>query len=186
AIQNSVLKNDQLKSAELIAIFSKLIRQNLEFSNRKQISLDDEIDMLTNYLETQKFRFNNIFDFKINVDKDVDKEETQIPPMLLQPFIENSIEHGLKHKEKGGLIKVNISKIDNGINICIEDNGIGRDSAKVNNKNDDDKNKIHAIKIFRERLKNRQKKEMDNFAISDIVDNKNRVIGTKVEFNLID
>ena len=186
AIQNSVLKNDQLKSAELIAIFSKLIRQNLEFSNRKQISLDDEIDMLTNYLETQKFRFNNIFDFKIIVDKDVDKEETQIPPMLLQPFIENSIEHGLKHKEKGGLIKVNISKIENGINICIEDNGIGRETAKVHNKNDDDKNKIHAIKIFRERLKNRQKKEMDNFTISDIVDEKRKVIGTKVEFNLID
>jgi tetratricopeptide (TPR) repeat protein len=186
ALQNSILKNDQLKSAELVAVFSKLIRQNLDFSNRKSISLDEEIDMLTNYLETQKFRFNDLFDFSIEIDPKIDGEETQIPPMLLQPFVENSIEHGLKHKEKDGKITVKITKINKGINIVIEDNGIGRKSANKHNKNHDDKDKIHAIKIFRERLKNRQKKEINGFKIIDVADKYNNVIGTKVEFNLMD
>lgn len=186
AIQNSILKNDQLKSAELIAVFSKLIRQNLEFSNKKHISLKDEIDMLTNYLKTQKFRFNNLFDFSINIDDKIDIETVKIPPMLLQPFIENSIEHGLKHRESDGLVIINIKKISKGISICIEDNGVGREVAKLNNKNDDDENKIHAIKIFKERLKNRQKKEMQGFVISDVLDDCNNIRGTKIEFNLLD
>ncbi len=186
AIQNSILKNDQLKSAELIAIFSKLIRQNLDFSNKKSISLDDEIDMLTNYLETQKFRFNNIFNFTIDIDKNIDSEETQVPPMLLQPFVENSIEHGLKHIDKNGKIIIKFVKIEDGIHISIQDNGIGRKSAALNNKNNDDKDKIHAIKIFKERLKIRQKKEIDNFVIKDVLDKKKRVVGTIVEFNLMD
>jgi len=182
AIQNSILKNDPLKSAELIAIFSKLIRQNLDFSTKKCIRLTDEIDMLRNYLETQKFRFNDLFDFNIHIDSNVDCDHTEIPPMLLQPFIENAIEHGLKHRKKDGKVSIKISKTEKGIKVEIQDNGVGRKSAEIHNKNHDDKDKIHAIKIFRERLKIRQKKEIDSFHISDVVDEKNNVQGTKVEF----
>ena len=182
AIQNSILKNDPLKSAELIAIFSKLIRQNLDFSTKRNISLTDEIDMLRNYLETQKFRFNDLFDFSIDIDSNVDCDHTEIPPMLLQPFIENAIEHGLKHRKKNGKVTIQITKIEKGIKVVIQDNGVGRKSAEIHNKNHDDKDKIHAIKIFKERLKIRQKKEIESFKISDIIDTKNEVQGTKVEF----
>ena len=186
AIQNSILKNDQLKSAELIAVFSKLIRQNLDFSDKKSISLYDEIDMLTNYLETQQFRFNDLFEFKIEVDPEIITEDVQIPPMLLQPFVENSIEHGLKHIEKNGKLYVKFVAVENGIKISIEDNGVGLKSAEKNNKNHDDKDKIHAIKIFKERLKIRQKKELKGFKISDVLNKKKNVVGTRVEFILID
>lgn len=186
AIQNSILKNNPLKSAELIAVFSKLIRQNLEFSTKESISLVDEIDMLTNYLETQKFRFDDLFNFILKIDHDIDQDATQIPPMLLQPFIENSIEHGVKHIKKDGMIKIIISKIENGINIIIEDNGVGREESIRLNKKYNDTNKIRAIMIFTERLKFRQKNEVNSFIIKDVVNKKGKVKGTKIEFNLMD
>lgn len=183
AIQNTILKNDSLKSAELIGVFSKLIRQNLDYSNKSSISLAQEVDMLTNYLKTQKFRFDNIFSFKIEIDSKINCEETEIPPMLIQPFVENSIEHGLKHRKKGGIIKISIEKIKNGINISIIDNGIGFKNSKKINVNDTT-DKIHAIEIFKERLKIRQLKEENSFSIIDILNKEREVVGTKVEFSL--
>ena len=182
AIQNTILKDDKLKSAELIAIFSKLIRQNLDFSNRKNISLNEEIDMLSNYLKTQQFRFNNSFTSHIDIDPKINCDETKIPPMLIQPFVENAIEHGLKHKDSGGKIDISIVKINDGIQITVIDNGIGLKAAKKYT--NQDKGKINAIKIFQERLKIRQKKEENNFKISEITNAKKETIGTKVSFTL--
>ncbi|MEE9349026.1 MAG: histidine kinase, partial [Flavobacteriaceae bacterium] len=182
AIQNSVLKKDNLKSAELIATFSKLIRQNLDYSNRKTISLTEEIDMLSNYIETQQFRFDNLFTYDIILDPKIKSDDVRIPPMLIQPFIENAIEHGLKHKEKGGKIVVKIKKNNKGIRISIEDNGIGFESSKkytISNKD----GKIHAIDIFKDRLKIRKKQEEKSFALSNLTQN-DKVIGTKVSFTL--
>ncbi len=184
AIQNTILKNDTLKSAELIAIFSKLIRQNLDYSNRKSILLSEEVDMLTNYLMTQKFRFDNTFSFKINVSEEIETDEVNIPPMLIQPFVENAIEHGLKHNNKKGKININITKTKNGIHITVTDNGIGFKSSKKYTAINDSLDKIHAINIFKERLRIRNKKEENSFKITDITNKKNKVIGTKVEFSL--
>lgn len=183
-IQNTILKNNPLKSAELIAIFSKLIRQNLDYSERKSINLTEEVDMLTNYLKTQQFRFNDIFSFKITVDPKIDCDTTQIPPMLIQPFVENSIEHGLKHKEKGGKIDISIVKTRKGIYISIIDNGIGFETSKKYNKKDKGTDKIHALKIFEERLKIRQKREETSLKIVAIKNKKEQTIGTKVSFSL--
>jgi len=185
AIQNTILKNDQLKSAELIAVFSKLIRQNLDFSNRNNISLNEEIDMLTNYLKTQQFRFNNAFSFDIDIDPKIDRDKTQIPPMLIQPFVENSIEHGGKHKSKGGKIEVSIIKTKKGMDISIIDNGVGFKTSRKYNKADKRTNKIHAIKIFKERLRIRQKNDEASLKIVPIINNK-QVCGTKVSFSLKD
>jgi len=181
-IQNSILKNDRLKSAELIATFSKLIRQNLDFSNKNYISLTDELDMLANYLDTQQFRFDNLFSYEINVDPIINTDDIQIPPMLMQPFVENSIEHGLKHKEKDGKIKISLIKKKDGINISIVDNGVGLQSSKKYNLSDD-ADKIHAINIFKERLKLRKKDELQSFELSEITTN-NKVTGTRVSFTL--
>ncbi len=184
AIQNTILKNDTLKSAELIAIFSKLIRQNLDFSTKKSILLSEEIDMLTNYLMTQKFRFDNAFSFKINISPKIKADEVNIPPMLIQPFVENAIEHGLKHNNKKGEINIDITKIENGIHITIIDNGIGFKSSKKYVEVNDNPDKIHAINIFKERLRIRHKKEEESFRITDITNKNNKVIGTKVAFSL--
>jgi len=185
AIQNTILKNDQLKSAELIAVFSKLIRQNLDFSNRNRIRLTEEVDMLTNYITTQQFRFENIFTYKINIDDEINCDGVEIPPMLIQPFVENAIEHGLKNKKKGGKIEINfIKKTEDELCIIIKDNGLGYYISKKEKKEKINIDKTHALDIFKKRLEIRQKNEEKSFNITELVNNKNKIIGTKVTFCL--
>ncbi|NPA67961.1 MAG: tetratricopeptide repeat protein, partial [Chlorobi bacterium] len=88
AIQNTLLDNEPIKSASYLSKFAKLIRQNFDFINEKSILLSEEIDALVNYMETQKMRFQNKFDYEINIFPDVDIYNVEIPPLLLQPFIE--------------------------------------------------------------------------------------------------
>jgi len=146
AIQNSLMDNEPIKSAGYLSRFAKLIRQNFDFINQKSILLKDEIDALQNYMDTQKLRYQDKFDYEINVFADVDINQVEIPPLLIQPFIENSIEHGFKNKKDKGKITINISKKD--MNICYEiiDNGKGYKTLKKDGK-------IHSIDIVKKRLK---------------------------------
>lgn len=158
AIQNSLLDNKPIESATYLSRFAKLIRQNFDFINKKHILLYEEIDSLKNYLDTQKMRFQNKFDYEINIFADVDMQTVNIPPLLLQPFVENAIEHGFKNKKDKGKIIINISKNQN--NYCYEiiDNGKGISEIKK-------ENKMHAIDIFKKRLLIRNKKEEKFFKI---------------------
>ena len=181
AIQNSIMKNDILKSAELIAVFSRLIRQNLDFSAKEQIKLSDELEMLKNYLTTQQFRFDNNFEYHINIGKKIDPDAIEIPPMLIQPFVENAIEHGIKNKVKGGKIDINIFEKDESVCFEIIDNGVGFDFENQEGKS---KEEVHALNIFTKRLKMRQKGEHKGFEITKLYDKNKKVIGTKVSFCL--
>ena len=147
AIQNSLMDNEPIKSAGYLSRFAKLIRQNFDFINQKSILLKDEIDALQNYMDTQKLRYQDKFDYEINVFADVDINQVEIPPLLIQPFIENSIEHGFKNKKEKGKITINISKKDKNT-ICYEiiDNGKGYQTLKKDDK-------IHSIDIVKKRLK---------------------------------
>ncbi|MBL3656906.1 tetratricopeptide repeat protein [Fulvivirga sediminis] len=144
AIQNSLLDNKPIESATYLSRFARLIRQNFEFINKKYISLADEIELLKNYFSTQMIRFKDRFDYKINVDN-LDEEDTEIPPMLLQPFAENAIEHGFKGKKEKGLIIINIKGEEERISFEIIDNGIGF-TPKEND------GKTHSIDVFMKRL----------------------------------
>jgi len=146
AIQNSLLDNEPIKSAAYLSRFAKLIRQNFDFINEKKISLNDEIDALQNYLDTQKMRFQDKFDYEINIFANVDIHNTYIPPILIQPFVENSIEHGFKNKKEKGKIIINISRKENHICYEIRDNGKGFQDKK-------ETTGIHAIDVFKKRLK---------------------------------
>ena len=146
AIQNSLLDNEPIKAATYISKFAKLIRQNFDFVNQKTILLSEEIDALKNYMDTQKLRFNNKFDYKINLLDDVNTNAIEIPPLLIQPFVENAIEHGFKNKADQGEISINISKRENHICYEIIDNGKGYSNAKGDDK-------THAIDIFKKRIK---------------------------------
>lgn len=159
AIQNSLLDNDTIKSATYLSRFAKLIRQNFDFINQKSISLAEEIDALKNYLDTQKLRFQDKFSYEINIFFDVDVNLVEIPPLLIQPFIENAIEHGFKNKKEQGKIILNISKEKNKICYEIKDNGSGRLSVK----ND---GKMHSTDIFKKRIKLLGKKDEDSFVIN--------------------
>jgi len=124
SIQRFIMDNDKENAMEYLAKFATLIRQSLNASNEKKISLDQEILMLQNYLDLEKLRFKKKFDYKIIVDEAVVPEEISIPPLLVQPYVENAIIHGMQGLEVGGLIEIHINKINpNRIEICIRDNG---------------------------------------------------------------
>ncbi|WP_373942349.1 histidine kinase [Polaribacter sejongensis] len=110
AIQNITLEGNAIKSSNYIAKFSKLIRQNFDYVRKESISLDKEIAMISNYIETQQLRFNNVFSYTIEIDQLMDVSKIQVPPMLLQPFLENAIEYGLKEKKEDGKLLLQIEK----------------------------------------------------------------------------
>lgn len=146
AIQNTLLDNEPLKTSSYIARFSRLIRQNFNFTHKETIGLDEELDALFNYIETQKMRFGDKFKYQIEVMEDVDTAEVKVPPMLLQPIVENAIEHGLKQKKSGGLLQLNVGGVDDKIYFQIIDNGPGY----IANKETDGKE--HSMDILKARL----------------------------------
>lgn len=172
AIQNSLLDNEPIKSAGYLSKFAKLIRQNFDFINQNQILLKEEIDALQNYMDTQKMRFNDKFDYEINVFADVNVNSEEIPPLLIQPFIENAIEHGFKNKKEKGSIVISISKQGNRICYEIIDNGKGINSNKKDRK-------IHAIDIFKKRISLLNNGDEKSFEISSSEK------GTHVKFSLV-
>jgi LytS/YehU family sensor histidine kinase len=130
SIQQYVMDADVAGANKFIAGFSRLIRQTLDFSSKPEISLEEELDYLTNYLEIEKTRLENAFSYSVAIDNAVDPAEHYIPPMILQPFVENSVRHGLRfRKDKKGVVFI-IVKQEGGDLICIlEDNGVGRKAA---------------------------------------------------------
>ncbi|MCL5126930.1 tetratricopeptide repeat protein [Algibacter sp. L4_22] len=181
AIQNITLEGNPIKSSNYIAKFSKLIRQNFDYVKKESITLDKEVAMISNYIETQQLRFNNAFTYSIEITESIDSAIIKVPPMLLQPFVENAIEYGLKEKKEGGKLILKIEKEAQGLKFVVLDNGIGR-SAKA--KQEKITEELHATSIFIERLKMRKKGEEKTFTIEDLFDNDNNPIGTKVFFKL--
>ena len=146
SIQNSLMDNDPIKSATYLSKFAKLFRQNFDFINRKTITLRDEIDVLENYVSAQKLRYKDKFEYEMQVSHDIDIDQTEIPPFLLQPFLENAIEHGFKNKKEAGKVTITISKTNNSIQYEIIDNGKGFDTSKKSTN-------THALDVFKKRIK---------------------------------
>ncbi len=109
-----------------MAKLSQFIRRILDNSKRKSISLGEEIDTLMLYLNLEKLRFEDNFDFELVKDKKLDHHEIMVPPMLIQPFVENAIWHGLMPLKGKGFLKIHFTRINDRMDIYVEDNGIGR------------------------------------------------------------
>ncbi len=181
AIQNITLEGNPVRSSNYIAKFSKLIRQNFDYVRKEEISLEEELAMISNYIDTQQLRFNNSFSYHINISENCDTKQVKVPPMLLQPFVENAIEYGLKEKKSGGILNLNIRKTGEELFFEIEDNGVGRKQKKSQEKVAKD---LHATDIFIERLQIRKKGEEKSFIIEDLYDKEGLPSGTKVVFKL--
>ena len=169
------------KSTELnvtISKFATLLRGVLHNSRQEEVNLKEEIAILKNYIELEQQMSSNPFEYVINTNFEFDSEEILIPPMLIQPFIENSIKHGIK-SIANGLITINFSTQKDFLLCAIIDNGIGINQSKKNKKNTNH-NSI-AIKVTEERIKALSKKS--KFSIEEIVEN-NLVRGTKVFFKI--
>tara|TARA_B100000809_G_C15136616_1_gene530882 strand:- start:555 stop:3398 length:2844 start_codon:yes stop_codon:yes gene_type:complete len=125
SIQDLILKGDIDNSYNYIIKFSKLVRQTLSFSDKEFIDIEDEVELLKIYLELEKLRFKADFEYTISCNV----EDIQVPPMLIQPFVENAIKHGLLHKEGKKILEVSFKK--NETLVCtVTDNGIGREKAQ--------------------------------------------------------
>ncbi len=130
SIQQYVMDADVAGANKFISGFSRLIRQTLDFSSKPEISLEEELDYLTNYLEIEKTRLENAFSYSVAIDKAVDPADHYIPPMILQPFVENSVRHGLRfRKDKAGAVFIMVKQEGDNLICILEDNGVGRKAA---------------------------------------------------------
>ncbi len=182
SIQSYITKNNSNDAIYYLSKFSKLMRSTLENTQQQKISLKDEIEMLSLYMDLEKLRLNQKFDYEINVDEKIDVQFDEIPPLLVQPFIENAIWHGISHKKEIGFVKVNFELIDeNTLKCTVVDNGIGRKRAKEITAHQN-KNKSLGLSITKERLEiiNSLKNSKLNVAIADL-ENEGIPSGTKIE-----
>jgi len=132
SIQQYIFNQDVFEANKYIAGFSKLIRATLQNSSKAFIPLSDEISYLSGYLALEKLRFKEKMDYSIEVDPELDDRICIIPPMLIQPYVENSMRHGLRHKSVGnGYIHIKFERSGNRLFVTVEDNGIGRKKAAV-------------------------------------------------------
>jgi ligand-binding sensor domain-containing protein len=130
AVQKYVLENDKESSYRYLTRFSKLIRGFLENSRQTSISLKDELDLLRSYMEMEALRFRNKFTYEIEIDPALDTAGIYIPSMLIQPYVENAIWHGIQHKEANGFVKLSVQDQGGNMLKCrVYDNGIGRKKA---------------------------------------------------------
>jgi two-component system LytT family sensor kinase len=132
SVNSFIASNDERTANKYLSDFSQLMRSVLENSDEDFIPLKKEIELLELYTKLEHFRFKDKFDYKIQVDDDVNVDEFQIPPMLLQPYIENAVWHGLRYKTDKGLLSIHISaKSKDEITITIADDGVGRTKSKA-------------------------------------------------------
>jgi anti-sigma regulatory factor (Ser/Thr protein kinase) len=124
-IQYFVNKEDTQEANKIITIFSRLMRKHLEICLKSSITLMEEIEYLSLYLSLENIRFSDKMSYKITIEDNIDEEEIILPPMLIQPFIENAIWHGIMPKETGGSVDINITFQNDVLQIKITDNGIG-------------------------------------------------------------
>ncbi len=130
SIQYFISRNDRVNAINYLSKFSKLVRGILSSANQKMIHLSEELSLIKNYIEIEQIRFENKFEYQLQIDDSIHIDQIEIHPLLIQPYVENAILHGLYNKSGSGLLQIRLRPWQNGIEIEIEDNGIGREKAK--------------------------------------------------------
>ena len=183
SIQGSITPDD-IKTARLhLAKFSKLMRATLENARIDTITLEEEIGTLSNYLSLEQFSRGDTFDYEIKTTNSIDPEAVYLPSMILQPFVENAIIHGVAHLEKRGKILVAFSRKGKRLSCIVEDNGIGREKAKTIKSQIKESHQSAALDITRERLDllRSGKAVKNSLQIIDLKDENGNALGTRVE-----
>lgn len=182
SLQSYILSNRSLEASDYLAVFSKMIRLIMQYAQLKEISLKEELDFLAMYVELEQLRFREHFDYKVQVDDDIDAELLFIPPLVIQPFIENAVKHGLSGKTDKGSIELTLKKQNRMLCCQVRDNGIGRKRVQEIRQQ-----RIHTytstgIKFTQERLKLLSAIEHigDYVVIDDLYDDQHNACGTLV------
>lgn len=156
AISSYIMQNEKEEAAKYLAMFSKLMRFTLESSKENWITIDKELASLNQYLSLEQLRLKNIFDFTITKAISVE-EDMLLPPMMIQPLIENAIMHGILPKQAKGKIEVHFEVQNNQLLVTIMDDGIGIDNSMLQKANQIELHKSMALSIIKQRLKILQK-----------------------------
>lgn len=182
SVRYYILKEDKNTASDYLAKFSKLLRFILNLSNQENVSLHEEIQGVKNYIEFEQIRFNKKFIFEIEIGTDLNTQQIVIQPMIIQPFIENAIWHGLMPLETNGHLKLSVQKEGNHLIITISDNGVGRESALSKNSK---AHKSFGLSITAERLKSlsEMKKREAKFEITDLFED-GKPSGTRVKITM--
>lgn len=147
-IQKFFITSDTKTANRLLSRFSKLMRMILDNTSRSFVTVDAEVSFLNHYLEIERMRFNQQFDYEIITDIEVDTSNTFIPSMTIQPFVENAILHGIMPLKSNGRIVIRVNKLEKGMYVVVEDNGVGRTSGNNGNRS----HVPRGINLIRERL----------------------------------
>ena len=184
SVNNFIAKSDERSANRYLSDFSTLMRAVLENSDEDFIPLSKELELLELYTKLEHSRFSDKFDYRITVDEDIDIDAFQIPPMLLQPYIENAIWHGLRYREDKGFLQIGIKQKDKlALEISITDNGIGRKNSAALKTQNQKKQKSKGMGNIKKRIEilNDMYRDRVDVIISDLETNGT---GTKVLFTI--
>lgn len=183
SIQLYTAQSNTEKATDYLNKFSRLIRLVLENSRSEKVSLENELETLRLYMEMEAMRFRGKVNAFINIAQNVDKDSIQIPPLLLQPFVENAIWHGLMHKEEGGIIRIEVTQPkENLLRFDITDDGVGREKAAEFKSKSATQNKSFGMKVTAERIEliNQLYNTATQVQIIDLKNKQGEATGTKV------
>ncbi|EAR02622.1 tetratricopeptide repeat protein [Maribacter sp. HTCC2170] len=187
SIKLYIINNEKKNAVHYLNKFSKLIRKILEASSMKEIPLAEELETVELYMNIENIRFSNEINFTIAIDEDIDVHTIKIPSLILQPFLENALWHGLSPKEGEKNIDLHVSRGSNNfIDISITDNGVGRDAAEIIKESKVLKRKSVGIEITKERLANFARDYQNTFDVTiiDLFDKESNATGTRVVLHI--
>ncbi|MFT3701702.1 MAG: histidine kinase [Agriterribacter sp.] len=186
SINRFILINKTEEASDYLTKFSRLIRMVLHNSEKPFITLESELEALRLYLDLERLRFKNTFDYSIHFVNDIDTTAIYVPPMLIQPFTENAIWHGLMHKKGMGQLDIDLSVANKALTCVITDNGIGRKMSASIKHRMTEKNKSVGVSITSNRLTllNKSTGLSGVFYIEDLQDSSGNACGTRVVLNI--
>jgi ligand-binding sensor domain-containing protein len=185
SINRYIVKSDPETASLYLTKFSKLMRLILDNSNHKIITLEQELSALKLYIELEAMRFNNKFKHTLTISDKVSPGSMGVPPMVIQPFIENAIWHGLLHKNSPGLLEIKIDSFGQGIQCIILDNGVGRKKARELKSKSISKDKSYGMHITAERLRMSNDSNLSAVEIIDLEDQEGNALGTQVILKIV-
>lgn len=186
SIRNYMQENDLASAEKYLTSFAKLVRYTLDNSSVQEVSLEEELNALRSYAFLEMQRFEGGFHFEIINDPEIDTDEIMVPSLLLQPFVENAIKHGIDKSEGRGKILILIHKINESVAIAIEDNGIGRANSEILNLENRGKHTSFGSRLTFERIEafNKAYNKDIKAKIVDLTDSSGKAAGTRVEIVL--
>jgi hypothetical protein len=187
SIENFIMQNEKKLASDYLNKFARFIRGILDSSNNDLIEMNKDIESLQLYIDLEQLRFNNKFKYFCNVDPPLQHGDFRVPALLVQPFLENAINHGIGPSDRLDLkICLKIRLINNMIHYIIEDNGIGRDQSRIYNQLNKPFHKSVGMKLTQDRINifNQQSGSSESVKIIDLFDEDHHPVGTRIEFAL--